>query len=197
MPVWLNLFFGVSSYAYSGVLYRYGGRSYSLGGDEAWGRGRFNPYGVRVGFRSGIIFGLDYRSGEVARVWRTAGGIDVDDGNRMWALDLSVGKRWRYPMNPYFIAHVSVSLALRRSAFVDDPDFPSDTEETTAGYGVVIKGLGGIFYTPWPRGGWGVGANLILDLVPFTLYGGRDFTWTPLMGQVLGGSLSVVWEKLP
>ncbi len=197
MPVWFNLFVGISSYTYSGVLYRYGGQSYSLGGNDAWGRGRFHPYGVRVGFRNGTLIGMDYRSGEVARAWRTVGGIDVDDGNRMWALDLLVGRRWRFPMNPYFVAHLSVSMALRGSVFTDDPDFPSDTEETTMGYGAVVKGLGGIIYTPKPHGGWGIGANLILDLVPFTLYRGRDFVWTPLMGQALGGSLSVVWEKLP
>ncbi len=192
MPLWINLFLGVSSYSYSGVLYRYGGESYTLSGNESWGRGAFYPVGVHIAVRRGWILVLDYRRGEVARVWRTGQGIYADTGNSMWTVDVALGRRWRFPMNRWFISHVSLSLAFRVSGFYDPPDFVGDEAERMRGYGAVVKGLGGIYYRFYK--GLGIGGNLLIEFSPFTFYRGRDYLWSPLMGQTLGGTVSVVWD---
>ncbi len=195
MPVWVNVFFGTSSYSYAGVLYRYGGRSYSLGGEYAWGRGNFHPVGLRISPKGKWLFVMDYREGEVVRVWRTSGGLEIDGGNRTWAVDLALGRRWRYPMGGRFVAHLSVAIALRVSGFRDSPDFAGDIAESMLGYGLTVKGLGGIYYRLWR--GLGVGGNLLLEFSPFLFYRGNGFLWSPLMGETLGGTVSIVWEKLP
>ncbi|NPA80061.1 MAG: hypothetical protein GXO29_03295 [Thermotogae bacterium] len=195
MPYLLQIFAGLSSYTYWGVMYWRDGRRFSLDGNTAWGRGSFRDVGALVGFGGGWLLGLHYGSGRVDRAWRTAEGIIVDTGNGTTFLTLGLGRMWEFPLNPHFSSYLTALPYVSLSHFHDTPDFPEDTSESLIGYGLGLRLTGGLYYRT--AGGIGFGGEILWDLLPMVRYGGEGYSWSPTWGQFLGGNLFVRWERLP
>ncbi|NPB04064.1 MAG: hypothetical protein GXO39_06600 [Thermotogae bacterium] len=190
MSLWIQIHLGTASYEYSGVSYWHDSHHFSLGGNEAWGRGIMENFGLTVGIGAWAT-GVEYNFGPIVRLWRTSSGLLEDTGNQMRSLDVSFGHRWVFPLNPYFSADILLSPTLRFSDFYDSPNLPDGSAENVKGIGAGIKSGAGIYYQPFPKIKFG--ASLLFDVFPVTIYKGTNYLWSPMWGQTLGVNLKLMW----